>query len=232
MLGKPAVVLFAKVPRPHRVKTRLARKIGDASAQALHLCFVKDALSMVRKLRSPVTRYLFLDGSAPDRRRFSLVLGLGQQIKIEPQRGLNLGSRLGQAFRSLLQLHSCAVILGVDSPTLPRGIIRNTLYELRVCDAVLGPCPDGGFYLIGLKSIPPRLFRGVRWGTKFSFQDTLQNILDCGLSCAILEEWPDVDRVEDLKMLEREFSLQEEKRVRAPSTARLLREWRVRKIIQ
>ena len=225
MAGQPAVALFAKVPRPHGVKTRLARTIGDARAQALHLSFVKDALARVRKLRSPVARYLFLDGSGRERREFSLALGVGRRVRIEPQRGADLGRRLPQAFRALLRRHSCALILGVDSPTLPGRTIRQAFRELRICDAVLGPCPDGGFYLIGLTSMESRLFQGIRWGTRFAFRDMLRNIVDCGLSCAVLEDWPDVDRVEDLEVLERELSRRATLRRRAPSTARLLREW-------
>lgn len=172
-----------------------------------------------------MARYLFLDGSGQERREFSLAVGVGRQVRVEPQRGAGLGRRLSQAFRALLRRHSCAVILGVDSPTLPGRSIRQAFRELRICDAVLGPCPDGGFYLIGLKSTPSRVFRGVRWGTRFAFGDMLRNIVDCGLACAVLEDWPDVDRVEDLEVLERELSRSASLRRRAAWTARLLRKW-------
>ena len=225
LAGQPAIALFAKVSRPHGVKTRLACKIGDARAQSLHLAFVKDALAMVRRLRSPMAQYLFLDGSSRERRKFSLTVGVREQVRIEPQRGPDLGRRLSQAFRTLVRRHSCAVILGVDSPTLPGRTIRQAFQELRTCDAVLGPCPDGGFYLIGLKSTPSCVFQGIRWGTRFAFRDMLRNIVDCGLCCAVLKNWPDVDRVKDLEVLKREVSRSAALKRRAPSTERLLREW-------
>lgn len=172
-----------------------------------------------------MARYLFLDGLGRERREFSLAVGVGRQVRVEPQRGPDLGMRLSQAFRALVRRHSRVVILGVDSPTLPGRTIRQAFRELRICDAVLGPCPDGGFYLIGLKSTPSRVFQGIRWGTRFAFRDMLRNIVDCGLSCAVLENWPDVDRVEDMEVLKRDLSCSAALRRRAPSTARLLREW-------
>ena len=119
---------------------------------------------MVRKISGPKGRYLFLAGSARERREFSRHLGASGQVRIESQRGPDLGKRLSQAFRALLERHSSVVILGVDTPTLPRRTIRRAFGELRIRDAVLGPCPDGGFYLIGLTSNPFRLFQGIRWG--------------------------------------------------------------------
>ena len=32
-------------------------------------------------------------------------------------------------------------------------------------DVVLGPCEDGGYYLIGLKANQPQLFTGIPWST-------------------------------------------------------------------
>jgi hypothetical protein len=74
-----------------------------------------------------------------------------------------------------------------------------------VCAAVLGPCPDGGFYLIALRRAEvdeiPSLFRRVRWGTAFAFRDMLGNLLRRGLACSILEPCPDVDRPKDFRRL-------------------------------
>ena len=180
---------------------------------------------MVRKIGGPKGRYLFLAGSARERREFSRHLGARGQVRIESQRGPDLGKRLSQAFRALLERHSSVVILGVDTPTLPGRTIRRAFGELRIRDAVLGPCPDGGFYLIGLTSIPSRLFQGIRLGTRYAFRDMFRNFENCGLSCGVLEGWPDVDRAEDLRVLERELSRSAASRRRAPSTLRLLRGW-------
>jgi hypothetical protein len=125
------------------------------------------------------------------------------------QRGRDLGERLEHAFRLLLGRHSAAVVIGADSPTLAPLVLKAALRELRVCAAVLGPCPDGGFYLIALRRAEakqiPGLFRGVRWGSAFAFRDMLGNLLQRALACSILESYADVDRPEDFRRLAREL---------------------------
>lgn len=121
--------------------------------------------------------------------------------KLVRQRGGDLGERLARAFRRLLSRHPRAIVIGTDSPLLPPRKLREALSELRACDAVLGPCPDGGFYLIGLRCLPPGLFRDVRWGSRFALRDMLRNMLRSGLACSVLEPVPDVDRPQDFRAL-------------------------------
>jgi glycosyltransferase A (GT-A) superfamily protein (DUF2064 family) len=138
------------------------------------------------------------------------------------QRGADLGERLTSAFRRLLRRHPRAVIIGTDSPTLPPRLLKAAIRELVFCDAVLGPCPDGGYYLVGLRKLEARqiksVFRGVRWGSDFAFRDTLRNFLRYDLSCSILEPWGDVDRPRDFYRLRRELAASGAARRLAPAT--------------
>jgi glycosyltransferase A (GT-A) superfamily protein (DUF2064 family) len=117
--------------------------------------------------------------------------------------------------------------MGTDSPTLPARLVRQALRELQVCDAVLGPCPDGGYYLVGLGRRAARtadaVFKRVRWSTAFAFPDTLRNFLVRKLSCSILEPWGDVDRPEDVRRLGKELARSAAARRRAPATQRFLK---------
>ncbi len=176
----------------------------------MHAALVRDTLRKVDTLPSNVTPYLFLTGRGdiPDARGF--VPGR--------QRGADLGARLQNAFQLLLRGHTGAVIIGTDSPLFPPRILRLAFDELRVCDAVLGPCPDGGYYLIGLRRCYANLFRGVRWGTASTLRDTLENLLPAGLSSSILEPYPDVDVPADLRRLFRELKRSRSARNLAPST--------------
>src|SRR3989442_15683695 len=53
----------------------------------------------------------------------------------------------------MLSRHDDAIVIGTDSPLVPVRVLRLAISELRICDAVLGPCPDGGYYLVGLRDI-------------------------------------------------------------------------------
>jgi glycosyltransferase A (GT-A) superfamily protein (DUF2064 family) len=139
-----------------------------------------------------------------------------------------LGERLENAFRRLLRFHPSCVVIGTDSPLFPARILRQALGELRACESVLGPCPDGGYYLIALRRPvdPGRLqsiFRRVRWSTTFAFHDTLRNLLRQGLSCSVLEARADVDLPRDLQRLNEDMFQNSKARRLAPATWNFLK---------
>jgi hypothetical protein len=150
------------------------------------------------------------------------------EFRVIRQKGKGLGERLAYAFRTLLRCHPSCVVIGTDAPLFPTRILRQALRELHTCESVLGPCPDGGYYLIALRrpANPGRLrgiFRRVRWGTAFAFSDTLRNLLRLGLSCSVLEECADVDLPQDVQRLKKNLSRDRTARRLAPATWRFLK---------
>ena len=69
---------------------------------------------------------------------------------------------------------------------------------------VLGPCEDGGYYLIGMKKPAPRLLREVRMSTATVTADTLAIAKEEGLSVSLLPTWYDVDDGTSLMRLMKE----------------------------
>jgi glycosyltransferase A (GT-A) superfamily protein (DUF2064 family) len=72
------------------------------------------------------------------------------------------------------------VVIGTDSPLLPPRFLREALAELQACDAVLGPCPDGGYYLIGSRRLDASTFCGIRWSTPHAFESPTLRVLVLG----------------------------------------------------
>jgi hypothetical protein len=142
------------------------------------------------------------------------------------QHGADLGDRLSHAFRLLLRRHTAVLIVGTDSPLLPARILRQGIQELRSCEAVLGPFPDGGYYLIGLRHFRSGMLTGVRWGTAWAFRDTLRRLLHHNLCCSILPPVADVDRPRDLLQLQGELRENCDARRLAPATWLFLRDLR------
>ena len=93
------------------------------------------------------------------------------------------------------------VIVGTDSPTLPSRFIYQAFSKLNNADFVLGPCKDGGYYLIGLKKPVKELFEDIDWGTNKVFNQTLKKAKLLNLQIRVLPCWYDIDTIDDLKRL-------------------------------
>jgi glycosyltransferase A (GT-A) superfamily protein (DUF2064 family) len=87
----------------------------------------------------------------------------------------------------------------------------------------LGPCDDGGYYLIGLKKPAPRLLREVRMSTPRVTADTLALAQELGLQVALLPTWYDVDNGDSLERLLAE--LEQGPPELAPHTRALVNAW-------
>lgn len=220
-----ALVIFARSPVAGKSKTRLIPLLGPERAARFQLALSLDALSKIRKLQSLLAPYLAVAGPAfSDEHEMAT---LNQPFRLLRQQGTDLGERLRNAFRLLLETHTYVVVIGTDSPELPPSAVRRAFDILRSHQAVIGPCPDGGYYLIGLRrglSIDRLrdVFRGVRLGTRWALRDSLANFRRLGLDCATVEMIADIDRPSDLRNLFERMSRNSSHRRHAPNTWRFL----------
>jgi hypothetical protein len=124
-----------------------------------------------------------------------------------PVAGADIGDCLHQVLVHLLaEGHPKAIAIDSDSPTLPAGYLHQAVALLDEADVVLGPCEDGGYYLIGLKQSQPELFRGIAWSTAQVTAQTLARAEALGLTVALLPAWYDVDVAADLDRLQGELA--------------------------
>ena len=154
-----ALLVVAKRPAAGQTKTRMTPPLSAKMAAALYECFFRDTVELMRQVddMQPALAYLpegeedYFRQLAPD---FELIL----------QEGHDLGSRLDNATTSYLYNgYQQVVIMDSDSPTLPVSYLRKSFSELEGgADLVLGPCDDGGYYLIGMKQpVPLPVARGA-----------------------------------------------------------------------
>jgi len=233
----PAVAVFARAPVAGHAKTRLIPLLGSQGAAALQSALISDTLRKVAGLQGCARPYLFWAGDCLTFgrthaegvfRELACALPHLSEFTFIRQQGKGLGERLENAFRRLLRLHPSCVVIGTDSPLFPARLLRQALGELHACESVLGPCPDGGYYLIALRRpASPEMLRGilrrVRWSTSFAFSDTLRNLLRQGLSCSVLEACPDVDLPRDLQRLKEDLFRNWKARRLAPAMWRFLK---------
>jgi rSAM/selenodomain-associated transferase 1 len=189
--------LFAKRPEPGRVKTRLAAATSAAWAAEVATAFLRDALEFLVQIDAK--RVLAF---APAGERAYFVDLVDQRFELTPQADGDLGQRMAEFFAAQFNTGAEAVVLvGTDSPTLPRDFIEEAFDELQRADVVLGPATDGGYYLIGCTSRVPPIFEGVAWSGPQVLTQTVAKVSRAGLSLALLPPWYDVDTLEDWQML-------------------------------
>src|SRR5262245_30879893 len=192
-----ALLVVAKQPTPGQTKTRLTPPLTPEQAADLYAAFLSDTLELIRRVPDARPIIAYLPQGAEDYFR-----ALAPDFDLLPQRGADLGARLDWALtHCLTDGFQRAVIMDSDSPTLPAEHLAQAFAALETADVVLGPCADGGYYLIGLKRPAPRLLREVRMSTPNVMRDTLALAAAEQLTVAQTPVWYDVDTVAELERL-------------------------------
>lgn len=215
-MARQALFVMAKDPRAGQVKTRLCPPLTPEVAARLYQCFLLDVLDLVAGLPGvdPVIAF-----SPPEAQEEFSRLTSGR-FRLIPQEGTDLGARLENAFRVLFQQgYTRVAAVSTDSPDLPAKYLHEAFFRLRDARVVLGPCPDGGYYLIGLSSPTPELFRDMAWSTDRVVPETDARVKRMGLALSYLPEWHDVDTATDLDRLVRDLAGGRQSGSRAPRTA-------------
>jgi len=195
--GGEALLLFARHPFAGEVKTRLAAGIGAANARRLYSCFLKDTAAQLRRLNCGVFVFFTPASAGREFRDF-----LGADLACLPQEGDTLGERMKNAFRAVFDRGiSRAVAIGSDLPGLNAGHLREAFARLRESPAVIGPAPDGGYYLLGLRAevFPGEVFDDITWSTGVVFAETMARFRKMNVSPAVLGSLSDIDDLADLK---------------------------------
>ena len=212
---KRAIIIMTKVPIAGTVKTRLHPVFSPDQCAALAKAFLLDAVTK----SETVCENVILAYSPPGELKLLREFLPAQKFFIE-QTGKDLGQRMFNAFQfAFAQKSDSVAMIGTDSPTFPAEFIEQSFNFLeKDADAVLGKTADGGFYLIGLKTLHAKIFDQVAWSTAETFAQTAKNIVDLNLRLREIPSWYDVDEPGDLARLVSEFSTSAEARKRAAET--------------
>ncbi|MEW5862344.1 MAG: TIGR04282 family arsenosugar biosynthesis glycosyltransferase [Pseudomonadota bacterium] len=195
------LIVFAKAPRPGRVKTRLARALGAAAAARLQVRLLERALASARRARCAEVELHCAPACAhPLLRR----LARRYRARLRAQGAGDLGQRMHTALAEALGRRAAAVLVGSDCPALGPRELRAAFAALAGgMDAVIAPAADGGYALIGLRRSAPLLFEGIAWGGPRVLEQTRARLRALGLRWRELPQVRDVDRALDLARLRR-----------------------------
>jgi rSAM/selenodomain-associated transferase 1 len=190
------VAVFVRCPVPGRVKTRLARDLGDEAACDLYRAMVMDGIAAVRSCGLPL--FLFYDcpetaGLPPEWAEMA--------DSIFRQEGDSLGERMCAAFeRSFATGAHGVILMGSDIPGIDAGLLQSALDALEHSDAIFSPALDGGYCLVASSRdrFDSRIFEGIHWSTSRVLDMTVAACIASDLSFCLLEPRQDIDTMDDL----------------------------------
>jgi uncharacterized protein len=187
------ILIFTRNPELGKVKTRLARTIGAKNALDIYGILLNRTNTIVKEI--PVSRRVLYSKEINHNDIWENSL---YQKKM--QFGNDLGERMKNAFaEGFEEGYKKIVIIGTDLYDLEVSDIENAFEKLEINEIVIGPADDGGYYLLGLKSIPKGIFTNKKWGTNSVLSDTLTDIKNFNI--CLLESKNDIDTFEDIKKI-------------------------------
>lgn len=192
------LVVMVKYPNAGRVKTRLGRDIGRVAAA---WWFRHQVARLLREIRDP--RWHIILAVSPDnamRARGWPRQWPGDIARIPQGRG-DLGARMVRAMTGVATGVTAGPVclIGGDIPGVRKHHIARAFKALGENDAVFGPAPDGGYWLVGVgrkRAIPPGFLCDVRWSTEHALRDSEATYP--GARIARVDVLRDVDRADDL----------------------------------
>lgn len=186
------LMIFAKNPELGKVKTRLAKSIGDKKALMIYLKLLEHTHSIADSVFAD--KAIFYNEKVQD---FDIL----DYYKFPKflQKGNDLGDKMERAFgQAFGQHYEKVIIIGSDCFELSTEIIEDAFTALDDHNVVIGPAKDGGYYLIGMDRHYPHLFKNKIWSTENVFLDTLLDVKKLKLGYNILPTLSDVDEEKDL----------------------------------
>lgn len=212
------IAVMAKQPVPGRVKTRLCPPLSHQEAADLYGAFLTDTLSLVAKAKAkgfiaydPNGAKAFFTALAPP------------EMECIPQGPGDLGARLARVSERLFSSgFQKVLIIASDAPGIPPENLSLAFTRLDHADLVLGPCDDGGYYLIGTRFHAPALFAGIPWSTSRVLSRTLEQAEGEGMTVNLLSSCPDIDTMQDLRRLARELERGAGRSPACPETRQVL----------
>ncbi|WP_417884993.1 TIGR04282 family arsenosugar biosynthesis glycosyltransferase [Zunongwangia sp.] len=189
--SKNLLLIFTRNPEFGKVKTRLAKDIGNQAALDIYNFLLAHTAKICSPLSTDKAVYYSEEISKNDIWNTAIF-----QKKI--QIGEDLGERMKNAFtEGFAQGYNQIIIIGTDLYDIKTSDIEKAFAELEKHEVVIGPAEDGGYYLLGLTNLRPELFENKTWGTSTVLQETINELNKSNYK--LLEKRNDVDVYSDIK---------------------------------
>ena len=183
------IIVFVKNIKLGKVKTRLAKTIGNQGAFEVYSELV-NVTEQATKNTATDKRIYFSDAIVNSK-------WAGHYKAV--QNGENLGERMKNAFTEGFKAgYKRIILIGSDLPDISAEHLENGLNALRINDVVFGPAEDGGYYLIGLTKMYDFIFENKPWSQPHLLEQTLSELKTQSVKFSTLITLNDIDTFEDL----------------------------------
>ncbi len=190
-MSKNLLLILTRNPELGKCKTRLAAKVGDKSALDIYKFLLDHTVSFTKGLKVEKWVYYSEEIWQDD-------IWDNNVYQKKLQVGKDLGERMMNAFKEGFQAgFENIIVIGSDMFHLNQSDLEEAFSKFKDHNYVVGPAEDGGYYLLGMKSIKTELFQNKNWGTDTVLQDTLSDIKN--EKVALMDEKNDVDYYKDIK---------------------------------
>ena len=198
------LIIFARAPVPGRVKSRLAADIGDLAAAGVYARLLYATLTDLARAELDEIEVCLSVASGDDAPFFERAF---PEFRVTVQPAGDLGARLTAAFEEAFQAGvDAALVIATDVPSLDARVVRTAFQSLERAPGVVGPCPDGGYYLLGLPAPGADLFHPVDWGTDRVLAQTERLAASSGIKLKRLPPLMDVDTGDELTAWQRSLN--------------------------
>lgn len=192
-MNKNLLIIFAKNPELGKVKTRLAKDIGDEQALAVYYKLLNNTRKTVAL--ADADKAVFYD---------SYIDTEDEWQQNDYRKALQQGKDIGQRMYNALVLgksfgYQKVGLIGADVYTLTADILNQAFKKLDYYEWVYGPAKDGGYYFVGCHNPIPEVFDLEAWSHDLVLKETLEKANALNLSVGLIEELNDIDTLDDLK---------------------------------
>ena len=200
---KNILIIFLKYPEAGKVKTRLAKDVGDDEAARIYSHM---ALNIIEGAIDPKSYNTIIFYDPPEKEK-EIKNWIGKkEVQYLPQIGNTLGDRISNAFKEVYSNGADkTVIIGTDCLEVTSEIINKAISLLGETQVVLGPAEDGGYYLLALNQDRPQIFQDINWSTEHVLNQTVSKIVENKLNYQKLKTLKDIDTVDDINDQFRDF---------------------------
>lgn len=189
-MPKQLLIVFVKNIKLGKVKTRLAKTIGNDGAFEVYKELVKITEQVSQKVK--VHRHIYFSDEIIDTK--------WKSDEKYVQKGNDLGEKMSYAFKKGFDAgYEQIILIGSDLPDITKPLIESGFEALQSNKTVFGQAIDGGYYLVGMSSYLPNVFINKPWSQPHLLSLTLQELKDKQISYKLLPKLNDIDTYEDLK---------------------------------
>lgn len=190
-MSKNLLIIFTRNPELGKVKTRLAKTIGNQAALSIYTFLLNHTQTITKEISATKQVYYSEEIWEDDVWDSSI-------FEKKLQSGSDLGERMHKAIKKGFDDgFTNIVLIGSDMYDISQADIEHAFSCLKNNNFVIGPAEDGGYYLIGMNKLHPTVFTNITWGTHTVLDKTLEHLKNESFTLVSLKN--DIDTYEDLK---------------------------------